>query len=272
MEINLTALLEIPSISRVFLWFFTALTLRTWFSQEGFFSQGIKGNRFGKAVKSNGHCIDLLSRRVYQGFFCHVGVTSIIASTFYWRTLFITRPIKLKGGYAKANIFFPVLLHCICSKTFWIWLPCYILGSWWHSLEGNRPTAGVFKNLVIFRKTFWWNSQLDKPALIVIWWDSRQFQIDMFFLKLFGLWAPLIFKRHIVLSHVDTLLSTWTWMLTCDKFFVKFRIVDFNTSNCRILYENAPPPLAILPLSKLPCSMSSSLLLKAHLKLWDNFW
>ena len=118
MEINLTALLEIPSISRIFLWFFTALTLRTWFSQEGFSSQGIKGNRFGKAVKSNGHCIDLLSRRVYQGFFCHVGVTSIIASTFYWRTLFITRPIKLKGGYAKANIFFQSCCIASVAKLF----------------------------------------------------------------------------------------------------------------------------------------------------------
>ena len=42
--------------------------------------------------------MDILSTRIYQGCVCHMAVTSIIASTFSRRTLFITRPIKLKVG------------------------------------------------------------------------------------------------------------------------------------------------------------------------------
>ena len=87
--------------------------------------------------------MDILSRRVYQGFVCLVGVTSIITSTFAQRTLLITQPIKLKDGNAKPNILFQSC--CITSVT-------KLFGSgWWHSLEANRSTVGVPKDLVIFR-------------------------------------------------------------------------------------------------------------------------
>ena len=134
--------------------------------------------------------MDILSRRVYQGCVWHVSVTSIIASTFSRRALFITRPIKLEGGNGKQT-FVPVLLYCICCKTgfhaiYW--------RSWWHSLEANRSIDGVPKTLVIFRKTFCRSLQsndfvtfLDSQsaltfnllgrysAVIVIWWDSRYY-------------------------------------------------------------------------------------------------
>ena len=74
------------------------------FSPRGF------TNRFGRAGKCNGSYMEILRRRVYRGWVCHVSVTSIIGSKFY-----ITRPIKLRVRNAK-------------PKTFWIWLPCHLLG------------------------------------------------------------------------------------------------------------------------------------------------
>ena len=42
-----------------------------------------------------------------------------------------------------------------------------------------------------------------------------------------GLRVPPIFKRYAR----ATLLSTWTWMVKSDKYFVEVRIVNFNASN-----------------------------------------
>ena len=115
------------------------LTLGTWFSREDVFLPGHLVIGLVGLVKA----IDILSRRVYQGFVCVVSVTSIIASTFSQRTLLITQPIKLKDGNAKPNILFQSC--CITSVT-------KLFGSgWWHSLEANRSTVGVPKDLVIFR-------------------------------------------------------------------------------------------------------------------------
>ena len=58
----------------------------------------------GRTSISNGRCMDILCRRVYQGCVCHVAVTSIIASTFSRRMLFITGPVKVKGGNVKTNV------------------------------------------------------------------------------------------------------------------------------------------------------------------------
>ena len=57
--------------------------------------------------------MDISCKRVYQGCVYHVGVTSIIASTFSRRTLVFTKPIKPKSGNAKANIFNPAALHLL---------------------------------------------------------------------------------------------------------------------------------------------------------------
>ena len=157
MKISLVALLEIPSISKVFLKFFTPVTLRTWFSQEDVFLLGDLVKRFAKAGKSNLYCMDILSRRVYQCCVYHVGVTSIIVCRLSRRILFTTGPIRLKGGNAKANI----LLRSCCivsvTKLFKSSFHVIYWGSWWHNLEANRSAVGDPKSLVIFRK---------KPLLI----------------------------------------------------------------------------------------------------------
>ena len=96
MEISLVALLEIPSI-------FHASNLNDLDFTRGCFSPRGFSNRFVRAGKSNGRCMDIPSKRVYQDCVWNVGVTSIIASTFSQRILFITRPIKLKGRNARTN-------------------------------------------------------------------------------------------------------------------------------------------------------------------------
>ena len=160
--------------------------IRTCFFPRGF------SNRFRRAGKSNGRCMDILNRRVYQGCVCHVGVTSIIASIFSRRTLFITRPIRLMVGNAKPKILFQSCCTASVAKLFRSGFHAIYGRSWWHFLEANRFTAWVPKSLVIFRKTFWWSFQSDESvafldsqsaltfnllgrysAVIVIWRDSR---------------------------------------------------------------------------------------------------
>ena len=62
--------------------------------------------------------VDFLSRRVYKGWVYHVGATIAIVSTFFQRTLFITRPIKMKGGNAKGNILFQSCCIASAAKLF----------------------------------------------------------------------------------------------------------------------------------------------------------
>ena len=122
---------------------FHSANLRDLVFTRGCFSPRSLSNMFGRAGKSNGHCMDIFSRRVYQGCVCHLGVTSTIASTFSRRNLFITWPIKLKSGNAKRNILFYSCCIPSIAKTY--------SGSWWHSLGINISTAGVLKSLVVFR-------------------------------------------------------------------------------------------------------------------------
>ena len=124
----MAALLEIPSISKVFLSIFQAANLRDLVLTRGYFPQRGFNNSFGGAGKNNRHCMGILSRRVYEGCVCHVSATSIIASIFFRRSLLVTQPITLKGWECKTKHFAPVLLHCICCKIAWFWLPCHILG------------------------------------------------------------------------------------------------------------------------------------------------
>ena len=110
---GLAELLEIPSYSKVSLSIFQAANLwdlvftRVYFSPRGF------NNSFGGAGKNNRNCMGILSSRVYQGCVCHVSATSIIASKFFQRGLFVTQHITLKGGNAKPNILFQS--YCIAS-------------------------------------------------------------------------------------------------------------------------------------------------------------
>ena len=147
MEISLTAQFEIPLI-------FHAANFRNLVLTRKCFSPRRFSYRFGMAGKSNGSCMNILSRRLYQGSVCHVSVTSVIASTFPRITLFIIRAIKLKGGNAKLSILFQSWFISSVAKLFGSGFHVMYWGSWWYSLKANRSTVGVPKSLVIFRKTF----------------------------------------------------------------------------------------------------------------------
>ena len=179
MKIRLAALLEIPSILKAFMKFSSPLTLGSRLSEADlgllqhpainyyhkalhlgccnshrsasgyhkimFFPWGCS-NRFCRAGKSNGHCMDIPSRKVYQG------------CTLSRRTLLITRLIRQKGVNAKTSFF-----QTWCTASF-----AKVPGSgfhgiygksWWHSLKANWSTVWAPKSLVIFRKTFWWSLQ-----------------------------------------------------------------------------------------------------------------
>ena len=80
-------------------------------------------------------------------------------------------------------------------------------------------------------------------AVIVIWQDSRYFQLDLLIFRSWRLSVPSIFKRYAR----ATFLSTWTWMVKCYKFFVKVSIVNLMSVVLEHLCENASPPLTISP-------------------------
>ena len=123
MEISLTAQFEIPLL------FHAAIFRNLVLTRECFCARGFN-YRFGMAGKSNGSCMDILSRRLYQGSVCHVSVTSVIASTFPRKTLFITRPIKLKGGNAKLSILFQSWFISSVAKLFGSGFHAMYRGSW----------------------------------------------------------------------------------------------------------------------------------------------
>ena len=75
-------------------------------------------DRFDSDCKSNVRCMDIISRWIFQGCVYHVGVTGIIDSTFSQRTLFVTRPVRMEGGNAKANILFQSCCIASFSKLF----------------------------------------------------------------------------------------------------------------------------------------------------------
>ena len=136
--------------------------------------------------------VDFLSRRVYKGWVYHVGATIAIVSTFFQRTLFITRPIKMKGGNAKANILFQSCCIAPAAKLFGSGFHATYWGIWWRSLEANYLLLGFLRVWLFSEKlsdevsnriklltflnsqsalTFY---QLKRySTVIAIWWGSR---------------------------------------------------------------------------------------------------
>ena len=88
---------------------FHSANLRDLVFTRGCFSPRSLSNMFGRAGKSNGHCMDILSRRVYQGCVCHFGVTSII--DIYHLTY------QAELWECKTEHFVLVLLHSIYCKN-----------------------------------------------------------------------------------------------------------------------------------------------------------
>ena len=58
-----------------------------------------------------------------------------------------------------------------------------------------------------------------------------------------GLWVPPIFKKYAR----ATLLSTWSWMVKFDKFFLKVGLQILMPVVLQHLFENAYLPLTISP-------------------------
>ena len=107
---------------------------------------------------------------------------------FPWKFVFHPTYQAERWEY-KSEHFVPVLLHCSCWKTVWIWL---YIGEVGDSLEVSRSTDGVSKSLAVLRKTLSCSFQSDESVafldtqsaltfnllgsystVIVIWWDSR---------------------------------------------------------------------------------------------------
>ena len=121
MEISLTAQFEIPLI-------FHAANFRNLVLTRECFSPRRFSYRFGMADKSNGSCMDILSRRLYQGFClpceCHKCYCFYISS----ENLAYHPSYQAEGWECKTKYFVLVLVHFICCKTVWIWLSCHVLG------------------------------------------------------------------------------------------------------------------------------------------------
>ena len=180
--------------------------------------------------------MDILSRREYQCCVCQVGVTSIIVSRLLRRTTFITRPIRLKGGNAKANVLFQSCCIISVSKLFGYGFHAIYWESWWHSLKANRSTVGVPKSLEFSGKTLLMEFPIGRVCCISersvcsgIQLASKVLSSNCDLMRQLWIAGAAIFKRYVR----AILLPTWTRIVKSDQFFVNVSISNFDANNFR---------------------------------------